>query len=299
MDGMLKGVSICMLGGDRRELELAKALLEQQVNLRLVGFEFEPGLEEAEFVSDPVVAVKDVQVVIAPMSNTDLTGKIKTRLDKKEPIDLLQIIGVLPERTILFVGVAKPVIQQAVYKKKLLLVETAEVDEIAILNSIPTAEGAIQLAMEQKPITIHGSKCLVLGFGRCGMTLARKLDALGANVTVASRNVADLARIVEMGLKPLLLSDLDTETNFDFVFNTIPALVLTASYLELINKDALIIDLAAEPGGTDFHAAKEFGILAILALSLPGKVAPITSGQILIRCSPRLINRLLERNDAK
>ena len=273
MDGMLKGVSICMLGGDRRELELAKALLEQQVNLRLVGFEFEPGLEEAEFVSDPVVAVKDVQVVIAPMSNTDLTGKIKTRLDKKEPIDLLQIIGVLPERTILFVGVAKPVIQQAVYKKKLLLVETAEVDEIAILNSIPTAEGAIQLAMEQKPITIHGSKCLVLGFGRCGMTLARKLDALGANVTVASRNVADLARIVEMGLKPLLLSDLDTETNFDFVFNTIPALVLTASYLELINKDALIIDLAAEPGGTDFHAAKEFGILAILALSLPGKVA--------------------------
>ncbi|NLY10448.1 MAG: dipicolinate synthase subunit DpsA [Firmicutes bacterium] len=299
MDGMLKGVSICMLGGDRRELELAKALLEQLVNLRLVGFEFEPGLEEAEFVSDPVVAVKDVQVVIAPMSNTDLTGKIKTRLDKKEPIDLLQIIGVLPERTILFVGVAKPVIQQAVYKKKLLLVETAEVDEIAILNSIPTAEGAIQLAMEQKPITIHGSKCLVLGFGRCGMTLARKLDALGANVTVASRNVADLARIVEMGLKPLLLSDLDTETNFDFVFNTIPALVLTASYLELINKDALIIDLAAEPGGTDFHAAKEFGILAILALSLPGKVAPITSGQILIRCIPRLINRLLERNDAK
>ena len=54
------------------------------------------------------------------------------------------------------------------------------VDEIAIANSIPTAEGAVQLAMERLPITIHGANALVLGFGRCGVTLARLLKAMGA-----------------------------------------------------------------------------------------------------------------------
>ncbi len=43
------------------------------------------------------------------------------------------------------------------------VVELTALDEIAIANSIPTAEGAVQLAMEKLPITIHGADALVLG----------------------------------------------------------------------------------------------------------------------------------------
>ena len=68
---------------------------------------------------------------------------------------------------------------------------------------------------------------------------------------------------------------------FDIIFNTIPALVLNRNELIKIRNDALVIDLASKPGGVDFDAAKELGIRVIWALSLPGRVAPVTAGIII------------------
>lgn len=51
-----------------------------------------------------------------------------------------------------------------------------------IMNAVPTAEGAIQIAMEQTDVTLHGLPVLVIGHGRIGSLLARRLAALGAKV---------------------------------------------------------------------------------------------------------------------
>ncbi len=51
--------------------------------------------------------------------------------------------------------------------------------------------------------------------------------------------------------------------------------------LKRIKSGALIIDLASYPGGVDFEKAKELGIKTIHALSLPGKVAPKSAGEII------------------
>ena len=40
-----------------------------------------------------------------------------------------------------------------------------------------------------------------------------------------------------------------------------------------------MIDLASRPGGVDMDAAAALGVRVIWALSLPGKVAPVTSGR--------------------
>ncbi|HHX01916.1 MAG TPA: dipicolinate synthase subunit DpsA [Firmicutes bacterium] len=293
MNWNLCGLSIAMLGGDRRELELAQTLLELNVDLRLVGYPPEPYLKTAKHFTDPVAAVNGIQVLIAPIANTDLEGKIFTRLDHLDPIDLTVILPILAPGTLILIGVAKPVIVKLAEEHGLRLVETADIDEIAILNSIPTAEGAIQLGMEELPITIHGSRCLVVGFGRCGQTLAAKLAALGARVTVVDRNKARLARAIEMGLTPVLLSGLDSVCDFDLIYNTVPALVITESYLTRLKPTTVIIDLAAAPGGVDFKAAQNLGIKAVLALSLPGKVAPVTAGKILSECIPPLLQELL------
>lgn len=45
--------------------------------------------------------------------------------------------------------------------------------------------------------------------------------------------------------------------------------------------DALVIDLASKPGGVDLNAAKEYGVKTVWALSLPGRVAPISAGDII------------------
>jgi dipicolinate synthase subunit A len=61
------------------------------------------------------------------------------------------------------------------------------------------------------------------------------------------------------------------------VFSSVPQRVVGRDVLERLRQDALIVDLAAPPGGVDFDAAKELGLKAIWARGL-GSRAPITVG---------------------
>lgn len=295
MAGKLGGIPIAMLGCDRREVDLAIALVGLGVDLRLVGFPVEERLKKALHFTKSTDAVRECRAVIAPMSNTDSTGLIHARMDdaQGEPIDLTEVIPLISARTPLLIGVAKPIVRGLAVQYRLRLLEMAEIDEIAILNSIPTAEGAIQVAMENTDFTIHNSRCLVLGLGRCGLTLVQSLIALGAKVTVGSRSSKDLARARAMNADAVELSQLSTYSDFDLVFNTIPAMVLPRSYLRLLEPHTLIVDIASGPGGTDFGAAEQLGIKAIHALSLPGKVAAKTAGEILVQTIPHLLEKML------
>lgn len=155
-------------------------------------------------------------------------------------------------------------------------------EELAVLNTISTAEGAIQIAMEETSRTIHGSNVLVMGFGRIGKILAKMLNGIGAKVYCEARKNEDFAWIKAYGYNLVPLKNLKNEiSKFDIIINTIPSMILTREYLERVNKEALIIDVASMPGGVDNIVAKELGIRTILALSLPGKVAPITSAEFI------------------
>ena len=97
-----------------------------------------------------------------------------------------------------------------------------------------------------------------------------------------ARKYADLALIEGHGYEPLSMSEAKARLDeFDIIFNTIPALVLDGNSLIKVRDDALIIDLASKPGGVDFDLAKELGKKVIWALSLPGRVAPVTAGIII------------------
>ena len=67
---------------------------------------------------------------------------------------------------------------------------------------------------------------------------------------------------------------------FDIVFNTVPVLILNKDVLKKFKRSCLIIDLASNPGGTDFDYAKKLNLKTIWALGLPGKYSPRTSGEI-------------------
>lgn len=146
------------------------------------------------------------------------------------------------------------------------------------VNAVPTAEGAIQIAMEQTDVTLHGLPVLVIGHGRVGSILAAKLSALGADVTVSARNCRDFALIEAAGMKTADTRQLaDVLHRFPVVFNTVPAAVLGSAELAKLPPNALLIDLASQPGGIDLSAALPKSLRRIHALSLPGKVAPVTA----------------------
>ena len=63
------------------------------------------------------------------------------------------------------------------------------------------------------------------------------------------------------------------------MINTVPARVLGEAELAELRPDCLVIDLASKPGGVDLDAAARLGKKVVWALSLPGKVAPVTAGR--------------------
>ena len=138
-------------------------------------------------------------------------------------------------------------------------------EELAVLNTISTAEGAIEIAIANTNKIIHGSNVLILGFGRIGKVLARKMAGLSAKVTCAARKDEDLAWI----------------RAYDIIINTVPHLILTKERLEYVKEDVLLIDLASNPGGIDKKTVKERNLKLIWALALPGKVAPVTTAEFI------------------
>ncbi|MDD3269199.1 MAG: dipicolinate synthase subunit DpsA [Syntrophomonadaceae bacterium] len=290
MSSVLSGTKIAVLGGDERELILISELVKMGATVAVVGFPKGKMAHGASPVNSVEEACKEAEVLILPLPGTNQEGVIRAVYAEEEIRLSEKACSSLAPNALVIIGSARQYLKDWAQKYAFILLEIIEMDEIAIMNSIPTAEGAIQIAMEETPITIHGSKSCVVGFGRVAITLARLLKAMGSDVTVVARNEGQLARAYEMGCRKSLFSELlEVIKHNDIVFNTVPSMVLDRKILRYANPDTLIIDLATQPGGTDFEAANEYGLKAILAPGLPGKVAPVYAGRILAEVIPRLI----------
>lgn len=287
---------VAVLGGDGRQVLVAEAMLAMAPWVKTLGLTGLPVLPRLLPAADLKEALYGAQVVILPISGADARGLVKTSDPTVEIKIDPEFFTLIESNALLVTGMFPSHLKQMAAERGVRVCEYADHDAIAIPNAIPTAEGAIQLMMEKTPYTVNGAACLILGFGRVARALASRLQALGAKVTVAARNPQQLAAAADLGYKPVPLDHLDRAvTQADVVFNTIPALVLTAPLLALMSPENLIIDLASAPGGVEFEAAKRYQITAILALGLPGKVAPRTAGQILATNLPGLIKQELSR----
>ena len=167
-------------------------------------------------------------------------------------------------------------------ENKIEYIDLLKREEFSVLNTIATAEGTIQIAMEETQRTVHGSNVLVMGFGRIGKVLAKMLYGIGAKVYCEARKDEDISWIKAYGYNPVHLNNLNEYLDkFDIIINTVPFQLLDAERLDLVKDDVVIVDLASNPGGVDRKAAREKNVKVIWALSLPAKVAPLTSAEFI------------------
>ena len=163
-----------------------------------------------------------------------------------------------------------------------MLADLLALPELQELNAIATAEGAVALAMREQNTTLFDMRCVVLGYGRCGSALCRRLAALGAKVTAAARRREQLARIYADGHTPCDINKLSPALDgCEVVFNTVPAPVLPEELLRRLPPEALVVELASAPGGCDAAVAEAMGLRYRNAPGLPGKAAPRTAGEYL------------------
>ncbi|HHX87087.1 MAG TPA: dipicolinate synthase subunit DpsA [Firmicutes bacterium] len=282
----LRELEIVIIGGDRREIELYRIWNRRGLKVKLLGFELFPRISPTERAGPE--DLNRASVLILPLPGLKEDGTVPACFTK-EPLKIEMFINRICPQVLILAG-AVPASLLPVFAGHGKLVLTAGDQELVVLNSIPTAEGAIQKAMEISEITIHGSRALVLGLGRCGAALARALQGLGAEVTALVRRWESRAVAISFGYKVVFIDRLeDAVAKADFIFNTVPAPLLTAPLLKKANKEAIILDLASSPGGTDFGAAAELELTAVLLPGLPGRVAPKSSGKFLAEVYQRII----------
>ncbi len=268
-------MKISILGGDMRNVELANLLKDDGHEVVIYGFDklelfhtqpkkLHESIVDRDLIIGPLPFSEDYEHFNTPF----FSGKIKIE-------DVLEILN---KKQILTAGKIAKGFKDMGEKLGIKLVDYFSREEMQALNAVPTAEGAIQVAMEEMRTTIHGSNVIVLGYGRIGTSLSRMLHGIGANLYVEARDYGDLAWIKNNGYKPVHLKELPHYlSKMDVVFNTVPSIILNEELLEKIKKDALIIELASKPGGINLEAAKDIGLKVVSAMGLPGKVAPVSA----------------------
>lgn len=274
---------ILIAGGDLRQ-KYAAAELADLPGVEVHATGFTPNTWENTAVipwdgADSDAAVYDVLVLPIPASADGI--RVHAPFGSAELL-LETLASYGKPGALVLGGQVRDAVRDRFERRQMIVEDYLQREELALANAVPTAEGAIQIAMEETPRTLHGERVLLVGFGRIGMALAPRLRALGMEVVVCARRCETRALAKMNGCRAVPMHCLKEEAaRCGLVMNTVPALMLNRSVLEVLPSDALVIDLASRPGGTDFDAAKQCGTRVVWALSLPGKVAPMTAGGII------------------
>lgn len=276
-------MKFAIIGGDLRTIKLAVMLAKEQNQVYVYGLEKAEELknikniEQCESIKK---TIQEVEIVIGPIPFSSNGKTINMPFSDKE-ISIREMMHVINAKVLIAGGITPEVYEMA-NDEYIEIIDIMKREELAVLNTIATAEGTIQVAIENTNKIIHGSEILILGFGRIGKVLARKLAGLSAKVTCAARKDEDLAWIQAYGHKATNINSLGENLKlYDIIINTVPHIILNEERLKYIKKDCLLIDLASNPGGIDKKSVKDNKLKFVWALSLPGKVAPITTAEFI------------------
>ena len=293
------GVVVC----DLRQLYMAKMLANAGYNVYLIYSEkfendkcYKDKLCEVVFDSkiDNLRVLNDISDIIE-LSDV-LAGPVP--MNKiSEFMVLPKFIGTLVSREhkknfLFYAGMIDTESLEILENASIKCIDYMKSDKLTIYNTIATAEGIIAEAIIHKNTNLHGSSTLVLGYGKCAKTLAHKLSGLSADVTVAARNNDELEAAFSLGYETMPLSVLkESIHNFEYIFNTIPTLILDEEILEHVNKDSIILDISSAPGGIDKNAAMKYGITVYHSLGIPGRFSPKSSGEAVGRHLIEIISK--------
>lgn len=280
---MPENIKIGIIGGDRRSLVCAENL-SKNYECAVWGFDTtnegtENHLINSVKCTDWESAVKCSDAVILPLPASHDGVNLACPLSSATPVKLENIVRALKTGSVLMGGRIPVPTKRLCAELGVTCYDYYDSEEVQIKNSVPTAEGAISSCITSLPITVHGMRAAVVGYGRIGRTLAQKLVLLGASVFAVARSVRDLSWAKCDGCIPTPLdSFVSAPIPCDAIFNTVPYPLFDRDVLKRLTRECVIFELAS---GVDTEAAAELGIRLIPLPSLPGKTSPQTAGEII------------------
>ena len=286
--------SVCVIGGDARQYYLALALAKEGFSVSAYGLPEERTENIRTDLTEIGITVHTQLITALTAQNTVILpfplspDGITLNCTAEEKPSLRDIFSAISQTcgsgATVLAGAVKERSREIAASFSLEVTDYGAMEEIASENAVPTAEGAIEVAMNHMNVTVRGSRFAVIGYGRCGSELARLLRAMGAEVCGVARSGKDRAKMRNDTVIPHDFDQIAQVTNSSVItFNTVPFNVFDCHILSQLDPDTVIIELASAPGGVNRECAARYGVKVIHAPSLPGKYAPKTAAEIIAR----------------
>ena len=260
------------LGGDRRQQYAAKALLlaGRSVSFAADSAAWKRQVRDCERLVLPLPMSRDGETVDAPR--------------RSHPAALSELAELLQSGQTVFAGMPDPAWREDVECKGVKLYDYYQNEALLFANAAATAEGVLFEVIGATDTTICGSSFLITGYGRTASAIAPRIRALGGKVTVAARAEKDRIRAESDGCKAVPLYEMEAELpRCDVLINTVPAQLVEEKHLLRMKRDALVLEIASAPYGTEEETVRQCGLRYLKTPGLPGRLSPRSAGEAIAR----------------
>lgn len=273
-------LAIAIVGGDRREQEIARCAAATGADIRGFGFPWpEVGLVGVRQATGAAAALQGADIALFPIPGIAADGALFAPASPERIIPTREMLGGMRPKGHIILGWADANLKACCDALGIALHEYEKDEELMLMRGPAIVEGMLKVIIENTEITIHKARICVVGQGTIGSLVTRTLVGLGARVFVAARNPVQRAAAYAAGAEPHQLSDIgDLVREADIVVSSVPAPVVGRNVLKAAPKHILLVDLAAPPGGIDRQAAEDLGLKFVWARGL-GSRAPVTVGR--------------------
>lgn len=244
---------ILVCGGDLRQVGVANALIRK-------------GHKVYTFLVSPASLLNEGAIICTNLNS--FTGKtavlplpcsfddIHLNCSEEKPPQMEELLNYLTKCDVVYGGKLTPYIKGIAYRNDINIIDYLENEVFSIKNAKLTAEGAVEVAMQNTKTALLGTKAVVIGYGRIGKLLADLLSRIGLKVTVCARSYNALAWAEVMGYNAEHISKINSViSSSKLIFNTVPSHILD---FEEIRDSSLYIELASKPYGADVEKELAF-----------------------------------------
>lgn len=271
---------IAIVAGDRREQEIARCVAATGAEVRAFGFPWpEDGINGVLQAESAAAALAGAEVALFPIPGIAPDGALFAPMCKERIIPDRAMLSAMKPNPHIILGWPDDKLKALCEELNIEYHEYEADRDLMLLRGPAIVEGMLKVIIENTDFTIHKANIVMVGYGTIGELAARTLVTLGANLTVAARNPVQRAAAYAAGAEVTELSGLaEIIADTDILVNSVPVQLATKAVLEKMPKRALLVDLAAPPGGIDRDAAEALGLRFVWARGL-GSRAPVTVGR--------------------
>ena len=273
-------LTIAMVGGDRREQEIARQAALTGARVQAYGFPWpEGGIPGVTHTANATEAFKGADVALCPIPGIAPDGALFAPSCPERIIPTRAMLEGMKAPRHIILGWADPKLKALGEELSITFHEYEWDRDLMLLRGPAIVEGMLKVIIENTDITIHKSEVCVAGQGTIGFLVTRTLLALGARVHVVARNKLQRAEAHAAGAESHTLEELiELAPRMDTLISSVPSQIVNRAVLEKLPRHALLVDLAAPPGGIDRDAAAALGLKFIWARGM-GQRAPVTVGR--------------------